>query len=565
PDDYENVGVNHLVCLHNDEINRFVFFPAGSNFNNYSVFYILNNNSLEDACRLLLNDMVVCASLTAPDGSVPISTQSKKSARTLSSPLSKNDTDLYFSESFFGGYRLSAQYRSDVLSGRISAAIRDGLAWYLLIAFSGFALVILCTFSTYHPLYRLAHKFSKSDSDDYNLLRHLDRAIESQQMQNDNLRTRIEHYRTLMQKMLLDSVLVSGSPEAEPGLDIDAYFLLPEQHFIAVFALNAVFAPEKIFEEDDHALLLKQEENTAFYLVNRYFDKNLSHESTLVGIADGIFRKTGAFVGISDSTSSAIDIPSLVEQALGALSCAGEGSPTVLYQNLDAAFSENPTDYQYPHDLINRFSQSLSACDFILAREALSELTGLLSDVRAPGDALPDFFIRSVLIDMLSELAIQMDNMSVRFREYEDLYFKALYLCRSCSFLENETEISSCFTEMLDIFEACTVSNFPNAEKIRKIVEENISNPDFSISVLYAGQDISLAYMTRLFKKETGENFSDYLWKVRYKKAVELLEEGKMSINEISLAVGYLHPSSFRRKFKQENGESPTNYRTGHT
>lgn len=54
--------------------------------------------------------------------------------------------------------------------------------------------------------------------------------------------------------------------------------------------------------------------------------------------------------------------------------------------------------------------------------------------------------------------------------------------------------------------------------------------------------------------------FSDYLWKLRFEKACELLREGQLSIDEISLRVGYLHSSSFRRKFKQETGLSPTEY-----
>ncbi|MBQ3168351.1 MAG: AraC family transcriptional regulator [Clostridia bacterium] len=38
------------------------------------------------------------------------------------------------------------------------------------------------------------------------------------------------------------------------------------------------------------------------------------------------------------------------------------------------------------------------------------------------------------------------------------------------------------------------------------------------------------------------------------------MSEKKLSVDEISLAVGYIHSSSFRRKFKQETGLSPTEY-----
>ena len=74
---------------------------------------------------------------------------------------------------------------------------------------------------------------------------------------------------------------------------------------------------------------------------------------------------------------------------------------------------------------------------------------------------------------------------------------------------------------------------------------------------------VSIAYMSLQFKKETGENFLDYVWKLRLEKAKQLLRESDMSIDEVSAAVGYANASSFRRKFKQETGISPSQLRNG--
>ena len=62
-------------------------------------------------------------------------------------------------------------------------------------------------------------------------------------------------------------------------------------------------------------------------------------------------------------------------------------------------------------------------------------------------------------------------------------------------------------------------------------------------------------------KKEVNQNFTDYLWKLRLDKAKELLRDTEQSIDEISEAVGYLNTSSFRRKFKQDTGLTPSQYR----
>lgn len=45
------------------------------------------------------------------------------------------------------------------------------------------------------------------------------------------------------------------------------------------------------------------------------------------------------------------------------------------------------------------------------------------------------------------------------------------------------------------------------------------------------------------------------------KKGVTLLLDTDMSIDEISIAIGYLNTSSFRRKFKQETGMTPSQFR----
>ena len=67
--------------------------------------------------------------------------------------------------------------------------------------------------------------------------------------------------------------------------------------------------------------------------------------------------------------------------------------------------------------------------------------------------------------------------------------------------------------------------------------------------------------MSHLFKKELNVNFSDYLWSMRQKKAQALLRATDLSIEDISIAVGYVNTSSFRRKFKQETGLTPSQYR----
>lgn len=56
---------------------------------------------------------------------------------------------------------------------------------------------------------------------------------------------------------------------------------------------------------------------------------------------------------------------------------------------------------------------------------------------------------------------------------------------------------------------------------------------------------LSIWYLARLFKKNTGMNFGEHLRNLRLKKAESLLQDTLLSIKEIATAVGYKHVSDF--------------------
>lgn len=65
---------------------------------------------------------------------------------------------------------------------------------------------------------------------------------------------------------------------------------------------------------------------------------------------------------------------------------------------------------------------------------------------------------------------------------------------------------------------------------------------------------ITPEYLSSLFKKETGKQFSYYLKEYRIIKAKELLLKGNLKIYEIAYHVGYSDPKYFCRIFKESTG-----------
>ena len=73
--------------------------------------------------------------------------------------------------------------------------------------------------------------------------------------------------------------------------------------------------------------------------------------------------------------------------------------------------------------------------------------------------------------------------------------------------------------------------------------------------------NISSYYFSKLFKQETGENYVEYLNKVRIENAKRLLNESDSSIKEVCYSVGFSDPNYFSRAFKKYEGVTPSEYK----
>ncbi|MNP73242.1 HTH-type transcriptional activator RhaS [compost metagenome] len=70
------------------------------------------------------------------------------------------------------------------------------------------------------------------------------------------------------------------------------------------------------------------------------------------------------------------------------------------------------------------------------------------------------------------------------------------------------------------------------------------------------------AYLSRIFKKETGLTPVTYLLKLRIDKSRQLLRERpELSIEQIAASVGLADALYFSRQFRRFHGESPSAYR----
>lgn len=82
---------------------------------------------------------------------------------------------------------------------------------------------------------------------------------------------------------------------------------------------------------------------------------------------------------------------------------------------------------------------------------------------------------------------------------------------------------------------------------------------DIGIATVARHFALSVRNLTRIFTKEN-IRFVSYLNYLRIVRALELLSDNAMSIEQISYAVGFSSPTSFNRVFKQITGNPPSFY-----
>lgn len=72
---------------------------------------------------------------------------------------------------------------------------------------------------------------------------------------------------------------------------------------------------------------------------------------------------------------------------------------------------------------------------------------------------------------------------------------------------------------------------------------------------------INESYLSKLFKKELGVGFTDYLNSLRIQKSVELLSQPDMNLLEIAGRVGFEDQSYFTKVFKKITGKTPRQFK----
>lgn len=92
------------------------------------------------------------------------------------------------------------------------------------------------------------------------------------------------------------------------------------------------------------------------------------------------------------------------------------------------------------------------------------------------------------------------------------------------------------------------------------IVEDHLADSEFSVDVFSKQIGMSRSNLYLKLKAITGESAMDFIKRIRFKKAVELMQSKRYTIAQVTYMCGFNSPSYFSTAFKQHYGCMPSEY-----
>jgi YesN/AraC family two-component response regulator len=133
-----------------------------------------------------------------------------------------------------------------------------------------------------------------------------------------------------------------------------------------------------------------------------------------------------------------------------------------------------------------------------------------------------------------------------------------------CSFLEEFVNFIFALKFEEIVFLSSDMAQTHLQESISKAldyIKDNYYRPNLSLSEVSEAVNLSPYYFSHQFKKEYNTTFIEFVTRIRLEAALKLLKDMRLSVAQVSFAVGYQDPNYFSKVFKKWMNISPQEYR----
>ncbi len=133
--------------------------------------------------------------------------------------------------------------------------------------------------------------------------------------------------------------------------------------------------------------------------------------------------------------------------------------------------------------------------------------------------------------------------------------------------IEQQEKRKRIFRKNIDVQPSEITTTSLDEEFIKKaleLIEKNIGNAEYSNDDLSRDLGMSRSSLYPKFQSITGQTPNHFIRSIRLKRAAQLLQSTQSNISEISWMVGISDVKYFNKYFKEDFGQTPSQYRAEH-
>lgn len=414
----------------------------------------------------------------------------------------------------------------------------------------------------YEPVKRLRDRarLISPDATSANELKIINDALDYLSTQNNSLTAQLAGTFMAVKNERLYRLL-SGAYGSREEFNLDCWDLdlhLPSDYFTVCIIM--VHMPSRNLNELAEEI---QKHFPAPYIINYYLHNFYSNQIVLLinhpectpsfsglfeNVQKNLIKKYGlmATIGSGTSTATTTRIAQSYMEAFSALDYRFvKGNGTII--EFREVLGPVNTTMVYPHQEFENLKNALLSHNEQNIREVIQNIISFMGQRQ-----LPLYLARSICFDLIHMVNKHCLQKNAAANSPIEL-----------SGMETAQEIIQMLYSWSKNLSGLTTPDGKRAslDEVIHYLNNNCLSCDFSAYEAAMHFDMTLPAFSKFFKEQTGKNVMEYTIRMKIERAKELLRTTDLPMKDIAVAVGYYNISSFTRRFKINQGVTPSEYR----
>lgn len=203
--------------------------------------------------------------------------------------------------------------------------------------------------------------------------------------------------------------------------------------------------------------------------------------------------------------------------------------------------------------------------DLIISDVVMPKLDGITLTNRLKNDERTSH-IPVILLTARNELDNQLEGLETEADSFLTKPFNINILeLKIRNILRSYNKLKSRYSRIVTLEPVNTEISGPEEKFLQRlmvVIENHIADTEFNVAKLVDEIGMSRPVLFRKLKALTDMSIIDLIRTTRLKKAASLLKQKKMTISEVSYAVGFTDSKYFSKAFRQQYGKTPSEYMT---